>query len=103
MKNKKSIYQKIYDTISRIPHGRVATYGQIARIVGNCTARMVGYALAATPDDIEIPWHRVINSQGKISLLTFKDLQQKLLESEGISFDKSGKVSLRKYRWNNYK
>ena len=78
----------------------MATYGQIAKIVGNCTARMVGYALAATPEDIKIPWHRVINSQGKISLVALEDLQRKLLESEGIIFDNSGRVNLNKYRWN---
>lgn len=94
-----SIYQKIYGTIARIPYGKVATYGQIAGMVENCTARMVGYALAATPDEIEIPWHRVINSQGKISLTKYEDLQKKLIESEGIIFDKSGKVNLGKYRW----
>ncbi len=95
----KSIYQKIYNTVRQIPYGRVATYGQIAQMVDNCTARMVGYALAATPEDVEIPWHRVINSQGKLSLITFEDLQRRLLESEDIKFDKSGKVDLRKYRW----
>jgi methylated-DNA-protein-cysteine methyltransferase-like protein len=95
-----SIYQKIYNTVKQIPYGRVVTYGQIAQMVDNCTARMVGYALAATPEDIEIPWHRVINSQGRISMITFKDLQQKLLESEGIEFDRSGRVNLKKYRWN---
>ena len=95
----KSVYQEIYDTIKLIPHGKIATYGQIAGIVGNCSARMVGYALAATPNNVEIPWHRVINSQGKISVIAFEDLQRKLLESEGIIFDKSGRVNLRKYRW----
>ena len=95
-----SIYQKIYNTVKQIPYGRVVTYGQIAQMVDNCTARMVGYALAATPEDIEIPWHRVINSQGRISMITFKDLQQKLLESEGIEFDRSGRINLKKYRWN---
>ena len=95
-----SIYQKIYNTVKQIPYGRVVTYGQIAQMVDNCTARMVGYALAATPEDIEIPWHRVINSQGRISMITSKDLQQKLLESEGIEFDRSGRVNLKKYRWN---
>ena len=99
MKKQDSIYKKIYNTVSRIPHGKVATYGQIAGIVGNCSARMVGYALAATPNNVEIPWHRVINSQGKISVMAFEDLQRKLLESEGIIFDKSGRVNLRKYRW----
>jgi len=95
-----SIYQNIYKIVQLIPFGRVATYGQIAKIVGNCTARMVGYALAATPEDIKIPWHRVINSQGKISLVALEDLQRKLLESEGIIFDNSGRVNLNKYRWN---
>ena len=99
MKKTESTYQKIYETVARIPHGRVATYGQIARLIDNCTARMVGYALAATPDEIEIPWHRIINSQGKISLRIYEDLQKKLLESEGVEFDKTGKISLRKYGW----
>ncbi|MBN1406390.1 MAG: methylated-DNA--[protein]-cysteine S-methyltransferase [Calditrichaceae bacterium] len=94
------MYQNIYKIVQLIPFGRVATYGQIAKIVGNCTARMVGYALAATPEDIKIPWHRVINSQGKISLVALEDLQRKLLESEGIIFDNSGRVNLNKYRWN---
>lgn len=99
MKKTESTYQKIYETVTRIPHGRVATYGQIARLIDNCTARMVGYALAATPDEIEIPWHRIVNSQGKISLRIYEDLQRKLLESEGVEFDKTGKISLRKYGW----
>ena len=99
MKNSDSIYKKIYNTVSQIPYGQVATYGQIARITGSCTARMVGYALAATPENVEIPWHRVINSQGKISVIAFEDLQRKLLESEGIVFNNSGKVNLQKYRW----
>ena len=99
MKKAESTYQQIYETVAQIPHGRVATYGQIARLIDNCTARMVGYALAATPDEIEIPWHRIINSQGKISLRIYEDLQKKLLESEGVEFDKTGKISLRKYGW----
>ena len=99
MKNSDSIYKKIYNAVSRIPHGKVATYGQIARITGSCTARMVGYALAATPENVEIPWHRVVNSQGKISVIAFEDLQRKLLESEGIVFNNSGKVNLQKYCW----
>ena len=101
MKKSESVYKKIYNTVSRIPYGKVATYGQIARLIDNCTARMVGYALAATPEDIEIPWHRVINSQGKLSLRTHEDLQRKLLESEGVEFDKNGKTNLRKYGWQN--
>ena len=60
--------KQIHDIIRLIPSGRVATYGQIAEIVGNCTARMVGYAASTVPLDSEIPWQRVINYKGGISL-----------------------------------
>lgn len=96
------IYTRIYAVIRQIPPGRVATYGQIAVIVGNCTARMVGYALAATPANGEVPWQRVINAQGKISLRAMSGenaLQRQLLEEEGIHFSAQGKVDLRHYRW----
>lgn len=61
-------YERIYEVVRLIPPGRVATYGQVASIVGNCTARMVGYAMAALPPGSDVPWQRVINAQGKISL-----------------------------------
>ena len=61
------LYGRIYAVVHHIPPGQVATYGQIARMVGRCTARAVGYAMAALPCDTDVPWHRVINSQGKIS------------------------------------
>lgn len=98
----KSVYQRIYNTIKQIPSGRVASYGQIARLVSNCTPRMVGYALAATPSELNIPWHRVINSQGKISPRSSGEdtmLQQKLLESEGIVFDINGSADFQKFGW----
>src|SRR5436190_8819402 len=88
------IYTRIYAVIRQIPPGRVATYGQIAVIVGGCTARMVGYALAATPASGDVPWQRVINSQGKISLRAMSGenaLQRQLLEEEGIHFSAQGK------------
>ena len=62
------IYERIYAVARQIPPGQVATYGQIAAIVGGCTARMVGYAMAALPFGTDVPWQRVINRQGKISL-----------------------------------
>ena len=61
------LYERIYAVVHHIPPGQVATYGQIARMVGRCTARAVGYAMAALPCDTDVPWHRVINSQDKIS------------------------------------
>jgi methylated-DNA-protein-cysteine methyltransferase-like protein len=95
-----STYRKIYETVKMIPAGKVATYGQIARIVGGCTAIMVGYAMAGVSDPA-IPWQRVINSRGGISI---KDqsgysLQKALLESEGVVFDQSDKVDLSIFGW----
>lgn len=95
-------YRKIWDIIIRIPHGKVATYGQIASLAGlGGHARLVGYALHATPDELQIPWHRVINAQGRISLPREDgryDLQKTLLEAEGIVFIRE-KINLKKYRW----
>ena len=97
-----STYERVYTVVGETPIGKVATYGQIASIVGNCTARMVGYALASLPVEYEIPWHRVINAQGKVSPRAHRDstaLQRELLEHEGIQFNASGKVNLRQVRW----
>lgn len=77
------------------------TYGQIAIILGEgYTARTVGYVMHGAPDDV--PWQRVINSQGKVSTgrLTMPvNLQQELLEAEGITFTKAGKCEVARYRW----
>lgn len=86
----------------RIPSGKVATYGQIASFVDRCTARMVGYAMARIPSDIDVPWHRVINSEGAISIRADGrpcEEQRFLLESEGVVFNEVGCVDLLKYRW----
>ena len=94
--------EKIYAVVRQVPPGRVTTYGTVAEIVGGCTARMVGYAMAATPDGSNVPWQRVINSQGKISPHGFgygSAIQRQLLEEEGIVFDLSGKIDLKKYGW----
>merc|ERR1711969_338599 len=96
------LYQKIHHIISLIPSGKVATYGQIAEIVGGCTARMVGYAASAIPQDSDIPWQRVINYKGGISTRSGGSgelLQQELLEAEGIQFDQNGRTNLELYRW----
>ena len=96
------LYQKINHIISLIPSGKVATYGQIAEIVGGCTARMVGYAASAVPQDSDIPWQRVINYKGSISQRSSGPgglLQQKLLEAEGIEFDQYGRTNLEHFRW----
>ncbi len=95
-------YEMIYDAVRQIPRGKVATYGQIARIVGRCTARMVGYAMAALRGRTDVPWQRVINSKGEISTRSRGEgalRQRKLLEKEGIRFDPRGRVNLRRVRW----
>jgi methylated-DNA-protein-cysteine methyltransferase-like protein len=92
----------VYAVVRRVPRGRVATYGQIARVAGlGDHARMVGYALAALPNSTTVPWHRVINAQGTVSARRSGDsLSQRLrLEREGIRFDGRGRVALVRYRW----
>ncbi|NQT63060.1 MAG: MGMT family protein [Candidatus Marinimicrobia bacterium] len=101
MGNKQSKWETIYSVVKQIPEGKVATYGQIATLAGYYRqARQVGYALHAVPSD-DIPWHRVINAQGKISLnLTLGGaVQRKLLESEGVVFTAAGVIPLRHYQW----
>ncbi|MCH9674219.1 MAG: MGMT family protein [Gammaproteobacteria bacterium] len=62
------LFAEIYRVVARIPRGRVATYGQIATYLERCTPRQVGYALARADDTVDIPWHRVINHRGEVSL-----------------------------------
>ena len=85
------------------PKGKVATYGQIAQLAGlTNAARQVGYALHNLPKGSKLPWHRVINSKGQISLDSnspSSSLQRKILESEGILFNKNNTVSLKRYQW----
>lgn len=97
-----SAYEKIWQTISRIPSGRVATYGQIARLAGlGKRARMVGYALHQTPSHYDIPWHRVINAQGRISFPPDSEQyrrQRDKLIAENIPFI-GERIDLERYRW----
>ena len=98
------LYERIYALVRLIPPGKVTTYGRIAELVGGCTARMVGYAMAALkyrsfPD---VPWQRVINAQGKISIRGdgFGHIVQRaLLEEEGVLFDADGRVDFSKFGW----
>ena len=101
-KQVKSRYDLAYELVRLIPSGRVATYGQIASYIDRCTPRMVGYAMAATPQGRDIPWHRVINSQGRISIRANGErdmLQRVLLGEEGVFFNKIGKVDLNAVGW----
>jgi methylated-DNA-protein-cysteine methyltransferase-like protein len=97
-------YQQIYDLVQQIPPGQVATYGQIADLLGLFgQARQVGYALHRLSPDSSVPWHRVVNAQGKISRsphrLGSDDLQQMRLQQENIVFEQGERINLNRYRW----
>jgi methylated-DNA-protein-cysteine methyltransferase-like protein len=96
-----SIQQQIYDVVRLIPAGKVASYGQIARIVGlGISAQMVGFALAGLKEGADVPWQRVINAQGKISLPGMGGaIQKNLLLEEGIEFDEKGRIDLERFGW----
>jgi len=100
---------KVWEIVRQIPVGRVATYGQIAALVLQQDglspqdfrafgARWVGGALASCPSDV--PWQRVVNAQGKISLSgVHKVRQEQLLEAEGILFDDRARIDLKRFQW----
>ncbi|MGH7510264.1 MAG: MGMT family protein [Gemmatimonadales bacterium] len=96
-------HQLIYEVVRRIPRGRVATYGQIASLAGLAgQARQVGYALHALPAGTLVPWHRVVNAAGQISVRAVPGgelVQRLLLEREGIALDARGRVPLERNRW----
>lgn len=95
---------RILNQVRRIPRGRVATYGQIAALAGHPrNARQVGAVLRALPPDSDVPWHRVINAAGQISQRgggTGEQIQQALLESEGVWFDEQrNRIDLSVFQW----
>jgi methylated-DNA-protein-cysteine methyltransferase related protein len=94
-----NLFQRIYSLVQQVPAGRVVTYGQVAAALGSRRlARTVGWAMRACPHDV--PWHRVINSQGKVStprITGTANLQRALLEDEGVQFGLDGRVSLQQY------
>ncbi len=98
----RTTHAKILKVVARIPRGRVSTYGRVAALAGlPSQARLVGYALHALPHDSAIPWHRVVNAQGRISLPHHDgqyQLQRSLLAGEGVVFDRE-RVHLDRYLW----
>ena len=105
--NPQQYYERVWQLVRQVPRGKVATYGQIALMLPAPSGvdletyktygpRWVGGAMAACPEDV--PWQRVINSQGKISERPGAEKQRQLLEAEGIEFLKD-KVDLKKYGW----
>jgi methylated-DNA-protein-cysteine methyltransferase-like protein len=93
----------VHRVVGRIPAGRVASYGQIAAMAGMPgAARQVGYALHALEPESGVPWHRVVNAQGRISLRGPSEvtlLQRARLEAEGVVFDPAGRIDLARFAW----
>lgn len=94
-------FELIHAVIRRIPRGRVATYGQVARLGGVANgARQVGYALHALREGTTVPWFRVLNARGASSLRDGGDVTQRLLlEHEGVRFDAGGRTDLAVHGW----
>tara|TARA_B100000686_G_scaffold86545_1_gene93414 strand:+ start:2609 stop:2923 length:315 start_codon:yes stop_codon:yes gene_type:complete len=93
-----STFQEIYAFVSQVPSGKVTTYGQVARKIGVNNPKVVGYALNSEAMPDYVPWHRVVNSKGTVSKRNLGDgelLQEKLLISEGIKFDKTKKIAMK--------
>ncbi len=96
-------FKRVYRLVRQVPPGKVTSYGAIARILGRPrAARTVGWAMHSLPEGSDVPWHRVINSQGRISISRQEhaaDLQRALLEAEGVEFDADGTVDWERFGW----
>ena len=103
-KDDEGSHARIFEVVRRIPRGRVLTYGDVAALAGFPEhARLVGYALHALPRHSTVPWHRVINARGGISVGRAMPggqlVQRFLLEEEGVEFGANGRTSLQRFRW----
>ena len=100
---KLSFFEKVYILVRMIPEGKVASYGQIAAHLGHPrAARTVGWALHGIPEGSDVPWQRVINSKGLITISNVEysaSLQRHLLEEEGVVFEDDERVDMGVYRW----
>lgn len=96
-------YRRIYRVVAAIPEGRVATYGQVALLAGlPRRARLVGRAMAVLPAGSDVPWHRVVNAQGRISSRggsPYEHFQRQMLEDEGVIFGGTGRIDLDRFGW----
>ena len=101
MDPQESFQQRIWHIVAAIPQGKVATYGDIARLAGSPrAARQVGGVLRRLPQGTQLPWHRVINRHGAISLQGDDLLRQRdALATEGIEISDDGRIALEQYRW----
>ena len=96
------LHEWIYRVVRQVPEGQTATYGQIAMVAGLSSARIVGRALAALPEKSDVPWHRVINSQGRLALRSDgkpDPKQRRRLHNGGIRFDRNGRIDFAQFAW----
>jgi methylated-DNA-protein-cysteine methyltransferase-like protein len=97
-----SLFSEVYRLVRRIPHGSVASYGDIAAMCkSSVSARTVGWAMSVAPEGV--PWHRVVNQQGRLSIghrsVLLQELQKNLLQAEAVSFIESDRVDIERHRW----
>lgn len=93
-----SFFDEVYKVVRQIPLGKVASYGQIAAMLGNPrSARVVGWAMNSCPDDL--PWQRVVKSDGSLAGRESYEIQKVILLSEGIVFHPNGKIDMKKCLW----
>ena len=97
-------FQRVYKVVSKIPEGKIATYGQIARLIGEPrSARIVGWAMKAAPRELNLPCHRVVNRLGEMApgyAFGSPEIQRDILISEGITFKEDGCIDIKKHLWN---
>jgi methylated-DNA-protein-cysteine methyltransferase related protein len=94
------VYKAIFAAVRRVPRGRVCTYGEIARMTGASGARQVGYALHTLNGTSRLPWHRIVNARGAVSLPGSSGAEQRLrLAREGVQFTSRGIISIAVYGW----
>lgn len=101
--SRETFYDRVYEFVRGVPAGHVVTYGQVALELGSPAApRAVGYALHFLPGNSDVPWWRVVNAGGGISLRgrgEAAEVQRHLLEAEGVEFGRGDTIDLRQYRW----
>ena len=104
MEDTRNSFQRIYDAVKKIPKGKVATYGQVARLAGNARwAHVVGFALHVNSDPEHVPCYRVVTKEGypsKAFAFGGENMQRTLLAEEGIEFLPDGRVDMSKFLWN---
>ena len=96
----KSFFNQVYDIVAKIPAGYVTTYGDIAKMLGRPRmARFVGFAMTASADKMDLPWHRVTFADGRLWDGEWEKVQRNTLKKEGITFTDDGHINVEKHRW----